>query len=339
MISKQYISQWHDARNEMGTRTLNVVAGDIGGTKSWLVWFVQSWQQPQKILFERQYDSTQFASARALLTRFFSDAGRESPPDRLFLALPGPVDARQVRLTNLAWLVDADALSRELEIADVRFINDFQAAARGVETLNKSDVCVLNAGVPKLGGTRVITGAGTGLGVAWMQAGGDGGKYTVYASEGGHMDFAPFNAEQSQVLAWLVHRYGHVSWERVLSGAGLSALFEYLSLQAGKPVLSSVDAAQVHARALQNEPTAQAAVQLFADVYAAWVGNLAVLYQPRGGLYLAGGISIHLQDWLKQERFMRVAAEKGRMAELVLQMPVYLITNPRLGLQGVMCLM
>lgn len=338
MISKQYISQWHDTRNEMGTRTFNVVAGDIGGTKSWLVWFVQSWQQPQKILFERQYDSGQFVSAGALLTRFFLDAGRESPPDRLFLALPGPVDARQVRLTNLDWNVDADVLGRELGIADVRFVNDFQAAARGVETLNKSDLCVLNAGVPKLGGTRVITGAGTGLGVAWMQAENEG-KYAVYASEGGHMDFAPANTEQSQMLAWLARRYGHVSWERVLSGGGLSALFEYLSLQAGKPVLPSVEAAEIHARALQSEPTAQAAVQLFADIYAAWVGNLAVLYQPRGGLYLAGGVSIHLQDWLKQERFMRMAAEKGRMAELVLQTPVYLIINSRLGLQGAMCLM
>ncbi|MDA8329062.1 MAG: ROK family protein [Betaproteobacteria bacterium] len=338
MTGKQYISQWHDARNEMGTRTLNVVAGDIGGTKSWLVWFVQSWQQPKKILFEQQYDSAQFASINALLIRFFSDAGRESPPDSLYLALPGPVDARQVRLTNLAWLVDADVLSRELGIADVRFVNDFQAAARGVETLNKSDVYVLNAGVPKLGGTRVITGAGTGLGVAWMQADSTG-KYAVYASEGGHMDFAPANAEQCQMRAWFEQRHGHVSWERLLSGSGLSALYEYLGLQAGQSVLSGVDAARVHALALQNEPLAQAAIQLFTDIYAAWAGNLAMLYQPRGGLYLAGGVSIHLQDWLKRERFMLVAAEKGRMAGLVSQMPIYLITNFRLGLQGAMCLM
>ncbi len=338
MIGKQYISQWHDAHNEMGTRTLNVVAGDIGGTKSWLVWFVQSWQQPKKILFEQQYDSGQFTSAQALLTRFFSDADRESPPDSLFLALPGPVDARQVRLTNLNWLVDAAVLSHELGIGDVRFVNDFQAAARGVETLNKSDVYVLNAGIPKLGGTRVITGAGTGLGVAWMQADSEG-RYAVYASEGGHMDFAPANTEQCRMLAWFEQRYGHVSWERLLSGGGLSALYEYLGLQAGQSMLSGVDAAQVHALALQNEPVAQAAIQLFADIYAAWAGNLAMLYQPRGGLYLAGGVSIHLQDWLKRDRFMLVAAEKGRMAELVLQMPIYLITNFRLGLQGAMCLM
>lgn len=338
MTGKQYISQWHDARNEMGTRTLNVVAGDIGGTKSWLVWFVQSWQQPKKILFEQQYDSVQFASVRALLIRFFSDAGRESPPDSLYLALPGPVGARQVRLTNLTWVVDADVLSRELGIADVRLVNDFQAAARGVETLNKSDVYVLNAGIPKLGGTRVITGAGTGLGVAWMQAD-SAGRYAVYASEGGHMDFAPANAEQCRMLAWFEQRYGHVSWERLLSGGGLSALYEYLGLQADQPMLSGVDAAQVHAFALQNEPVAQAAVQMFADIYAAWAGNLAMLYQPRGGLYLAGGVSIHLQDWLKRERFMLVATGKGRMAELVSQMPIYLITNFRLGLQGAMCLM
>jgi glucokinase len=338
MIGKQYISQWHDAHNEMGTRTLNVVAGDIGGTKSWLVWFVQSWQQPKKILFEQQYDSGQFTSAQTLLTRFFSDADRESPPDSLFLALPGPEDARQVRLTNLNWLVDAAVLSHELGIGDVRFVNDFQAAARGVETLNKSDVYVLNAGIPKLGGTRVITGAGTGLGVAWMQADSEG-RYAVYASEGGHMDFAPANTEQCRMLAWFEQRYGHVSWERLLSGGGLSALYEYLGLQAGQSMPSGVDAAQVHALALQNEPVAQAAIQLFADIYAAWAGNLAMLYQPRGGLYLAGGVSIHLQDWLKRDRFMLVAAQKGRMAELVLQMPVYLITNFRLGLQGAMSLM
>ena len=331
-----HMTRWHDAQNYFKTKTMSVIAGDIGGTKSWLVWFVQPSHQPLQIIFEQRYESAQFADASALLRRFMVDAGREIRPDRLCLALPGPLASRRVALTNLDWVVDADRLSHDLAVSEVRFVNDFQAAAAGIDILHKTDYLVLNPGLLRLPATRLITGAGTGLGVAWMQADANG-KYQTFASEGGHIDFAPANQQQCDLLVWLQQRYAHVSWERVLSGAGLAALYAFSNWAAGGQVAPvAQNAAQIDALAQQNDPIALAAVQLFADIYAAWTGNLILLFQPRGGLYIAGGMAIHLQSWLKKERFLQVALNKGRMAELVRSVPIYLVTNPRLGVQGAM---
>ncbi|MHB1678185.1 MAG: glucokinase [Sulfuriferula sp.] len=330
------LTQWHDTRDFFKTNAHSVIAGDIGGTKSRLLWAVQSMHQPLQVLFEQCYDSARFADATALLRQFMLDSGRQTPSSILCLALPGPLEQRRVVLTNLDWVVDADVLARDMVIPEVRFVNDFQAAAAGIDVLQKHDYLVLNPGLIRLGATRVITGAGTGLGLAWMQAD-RGGIYQTFASEGGHIDFAPANPQQSDLLLWLRQRYAHVSWERVLSGPGLEALYEFnYELTTGHAVSSPQTAAKIQAAALQNEPIACAAVQLFGDIYAAWIGNLILLYRPQGGLYIAGGMAIHLQSWLSNERFLRLATDKGRMADLVRNTPLYLITDPRLGVLGAM---
>lgn len=328
------MTQWQDSRNLLKTRILSMIAGDIGGTKSRLLWAAQPLHQPLRILFEHNYESAKFTDASALLRQFMRDAQRETPPDLLCLALPGPLNQRRVELTNLNWTVDADVLAGDLRIAAVRFVNDFQAAAAGVDVLQKTDLIVLNSGLIRLGATRVITGAGTGLGLAWMQAD-EQGTYQMFASEGGHVDFAPANSQQSDLLLWLRQKQAHVSWERVLSGPGLEALYEFnCELNRVPTAKLSLSASQIHAAALQQEPVACDTVQLFSDIYAAWAGNLALLFRPQGGLYLAGGMAIHLQTWLAAERFARIVSDKGRMSDLVRSIPIYLITEPRLGVLG-----
>ena len=334
MTSTSYTPQWHDPNNILGARPINCVAGDVGGTKSWLVWFIYRRLQPTELVFERSYSSTDFVSATALLLRFFADVGMHNTPQFVFLALPGPVDQQQATLTNLDWHLNATELAAELGVLDVQLINDFQAAAAGVETLHKSDYLTVNPGIARLGATRVITGAGTGLGVAWMQPD-RAGQWQVFASEGGHLDFAPSNREQWAVLEWLTTRHGgHVSWERVLSGDGLSALYAFATLNTGHEC--NLPAVQIHALALQGDALAVQAIQQFADIYAAWLGNLVLMFQPRGGLYMAGGVTIHLQSWLSGERFVQHMSNKGRMTQLIAHTPVYLITNARLGVQGAM---
>lgn len=324
-------SRWQDSRNALGASTVQLLAGDVGGTKSWLAWVELAWQQPARTVFEQRYASTDFPDAVSLLRRFIQDTGR-GLPDRICLAMPGPVGERRVRLTNLDWLVDADELARQLTVPDVRLLNDFQAAAAGVETLRKTDWRVINSGVPRLGGLRVISGAGTGLGVAWMQSD-ESGHWNVFASEGGHMDFAPSGAAQVALLDWLADQYpDHVSWERLLSGNGLSAIHAWMGRNAG--IDQAVPAHDIHAAALAGEPMAISAIELFCDIYAAWAGNLAVTFQPQGGLFLAGGMGIHLQDWIVTPRFREIMTAKGRMSPLVSAMPVYLVMNPRLGVQG-----
>jgi Glucokinase len=181
---------------------MEIIAGDIGGTKSWLVWVVGDAYASQKVRFEHVYASADFSDMGALLQRFMHDAAVGRAPDSLTLALPGVVQNKQAPLTNLDWRLDADQLAAQLSIPAVHFLNDFQAAAVAVETLTAADTCVLNVGQAQAGGIRAITGAGTGLGLAWMQADARG-VYQPFASEGGHADFAPANAQQDALLSFV----------------------------------------------------------------------------------------------------------------------------------------
>jgi glucokinase len=313
------------------------IAGDIGGTKTWLVWLAKSsaadLPQPR---FEQVYASADFASADDLLRRFMADAGASNPPGGVLLALPGALDGQRARLTNLDWTLDAAAMQRALDVREVRFINDFQAAAAGVETLTDADVVALNPRAAAVGGVRAITGAGTGLGLAFMLADA-GGRYRSFATEGGHVDFAPANALQVRLLERLRAEYGHVSWERVVSGSALNDLYRFCCAEQGSALPDeAVDGAALAVRAEAGEAAAVAALDLFIDVYGAWVGNVALLYQPFGGLYIAGGVATHMLARMQSPRFMAAATDKGRMRGVVERTPIFLITCKRLGVQGAM---
>lgn len=313
---------------------MELIAGDIGGTKSWLAWVTGDAEGGQQLRFERVYASASFATADDLIRQFIADAALPASPDSLLLALPGPLHAQHSTLTNLDWVLDAADMRASLGIARVRFINDFQAAAAGVATLTDADVVALNPQPAEPGGVRAVTGAGTGLGLAFMLADA-GGRYRGYASEGGHIDFAPANAGQARLLEHLRARYGHVSWERAASGQAMGDLYDFCRAeQNAAPPVDPIDGAALVARADAGDPTAVAALDLFVELYGAWVGNVALLYQPRGGLYIAGGIAVHLQARMQSPRFMAAAADKGRMRSVVERTPILLITNSRLGVQG-----
>ncbi|OYW38912.1 MAG: glucokinase [Hydrogenophilales bacterium 12-61-10] len=313
------------------------IAGDIGGTKSWLAWLAQtSAGGGRQLRFEQVYASADFESADSLIRQFIADAGASRPPDGLLLALPGALDGQRTRLTNLDWVMDAAVMQQSLGVAMVRFINDFQAAAAGVATLTDADVIALNPQTAVSGGVRAITGAGTGLGMAFMVAAADG-RYQSLATEAGHVDFAPANALQGRLLDRLRDEFGHVSWERVVSGSALKDLYRFCCVEQGcMPPDEEVDGAALAVRAAAGERAATAALDLFIDLYGAWVGNVAMMLQPFGGLYIAGGVATHMLARMQSPRFMAAATDKGRMRGVVERTPIFLITTPRLGVQGAM---
>jgi glucokinase len=313
---------------------MELIAGDIGGTKSWLAWVATRSHGVQLPRFEKVYASADFASAGDLLRQFMADAASTVPADAMILALPGPLDAQRVRLTNLDWTLDAAELQATLGIPEVRFLNDFQAAAAGVATLTGADVVALNPHPAEPGGVRAITGAGTGLGLAFMVAAADG-HYRSFATEGGHADFAPANARQARLLEHLRAAYGHVSWERVASGSAMNDLYRFCCAERRQAVPDGViDGAALAVRAESGDAAAEAALDLFIDLYGAWVGNVALLVQPSGGLYIAGGVATHLLERMRSPRFMAAATDKGRMRGVVERTPIFLITCKRLGVQG-----
>jgi glucokinase len=313
---------------------MELIAGDIGGTKCWLAWVTGEAAEDHQLRFEQVYASAAFATADDLVRQFIADSGAAAVPDRLLLALPGALHGQHARLTNLDWTLDAADMGASLGIAGVRFINDFQAAAAGVATLAADDVVALNPQPAEPGGVRAITGAGTGLGLAFMLADADG-RYRSYASEGGHIDFAPANALQARLLEQLRVAHGHVSWERVVSGLAMDDLYRFCGGgQDALPPGEAVDGAELVARAAAGDMAAEAALDLFISLYGAWVGNVALLVQPRGGLYIAGGIAAHLLERMQAPRFLAAATDKGRMRGVVERTPILLVSQTRLGLQG-----
>ncbi len=326
---------------------MEIIAGDIGGTKSALAWAAGTDHASCEVLYERVYASADFADATALLQQFMRDAQSQAKPESLVpkcltLALPGAVYKQRAKLTNLDWTLDAADLQGRLGIETVQFINDFQAAANGVATLTASDTLPLNPQPVEALGVRAITGAGTGLGLAWMVTDAHG-RYRTFATEGGHTDFASANAQQSRLLDFIRAQLkqknlsDHVSWERLVSGLGLDVIYRFCVHEVGGVLPDhAVDGAELDALAASGDAIASAALDLFVDLYGAWVGNVALLYRPAGGLYIAGGVSVHMQQRMQSPRFMAACTDKGRMRSVVERTPIFLIINRRLGVQGAM---
>jgi glucokinase len=317
---------------------MNIIAADVGGTKTRLIY--ADTDEPGKVLFEARYLSSEFDSFEPLLETFIHDSGSSvSEVDSLTLALPGLVSDTTAHLTNLPWVIEKQSLKDVFGIENVAFMNDFQASAFGTSQLLEKDQIVLNPGASGKGGvsdnlTRVAVGAGTGLGVAWAQD--DAESTHAYDTEGGHIDFAPANEEQIRLLQFLQQRHGHVSYERILSGGGLVSLYEFCTGKQGTEMnLADITAEWINNQSQHNE-AADRAMSLFVQIYGAYIGNIALLFKPHGGIFITGGIAAKMIKRMQSEEFINAYLNKGRMRTLVEQIAVYLVTNERIGVLGAM---
>ena len=321
-----------------------VISADIGGTKTLL--HAEFKDGPIQKHYERLYSSHDYPSFSGVLRDFLEEpeiAGMGKNPASACFAVAGPIAGQSARLTNLPWLMNAADIAREFSIPSVKLINDFAAVALSVEVLASTDLVTLQAGRPYAGEMRVAVGAGTGMGGAWLVWHRD--RYVPLSSEAGHTDFAPADELQDQLLQYLRKKFGHVSVERVLSGPGLTNIFNFLSdFQGGDPgdaqglipMHLGVDgAAQVSDLAFKHKhPIAVKAMNLFIDIYGAYAGNLALAGLSRGGVYVAGGIAPKIIDKLREGGFMKAFCDKGRFSALMGEIPVHVVMNPKAGLMG-----
>ncbi|MCK5725799.1 MAG: glucokinase [Thiotrichaceae bacterium] len=310
-----------------------ILAADIGGTKSWLS--LCEWDakvKGAKPVYEALYASADFDDFTSLLQHFLQAAELEANHviDTMCLALPGVINNGRCRLTNLDWALDREALQSTFTIPTVLFVNDFQAAAIGTKSLKADDFICLNAAAVDKKAITVVTGAGTGLGMAWMDS--TQASQQLFSTEGGHCDFAPTTVEQMSLLRFLLEQYEHVSYERILSGAGLVQLYRFYQPDHKQTTQ------EINALARQGNAEANAAIRLFVAIYAAYIGNLALLYKPAGGIYIAGGIAKHILPWMQEKAFINHYLHKGRMRHLAENTAVFLVTNNRLGLEGAILL-
>lgn len=304
---------------------MNVIAADIGGTKSLLA-IVDT--ASGKLLHEARLMNREYPDFYSLLSTFMHSG--TARVQGLYLALPAPVNSERVSLTNLHWVISSRELKARLGINQVTFINDFQAAAIGTTTLGNEQLLVLNDQPVDNTGVRVVTGAGTGLGVAYMLWQQD--HYQPISSEAGHTTFAPMDDEQLALRNYLSGKYGHVSYERILSGPGIEDIFRHLGRHETIP--DTLSAKWINQQASDGNATAHRTMQLFARVFGAFASNLAVTFKPRGGLYITGGVSAKTAHWLQGDEFHEAFTHKGRMSQLASATPVYLVNNENVGLQG-----
>ena len=314
------------------------LAGDIGGTKTLLQAFKAG--QERTPVHCKSFPSAGFAGLGEIVEIFLQEAAIQNVASACF-ALAGPVSGRKAKLTNLTWEVDADALGTRFQIPQVMLINDFEAVGYGTAALGGDDLLTLQQGQSQAHGIRIVVGAGTGLGVAWLSWTNDG--YSVHASEGGHIDFAPGDDLQFALLQFLQQRYGHVSYERIVSGPGLVAIYEFLrdekyaipTAELINSMKSGDAAAEITRYALeQKEPIAIQTLELFIRIYGAFVGNIALAALPRGGVYIAGGIAAKIASEIQRGEFLNNYLDKGRFRELLQTFPVSIVMNAQVGLLG-----
>lgn len=335
---------------------MNVLAGDIGGTKTWLQ-IVDYADQGQiySVLYEQRFASSQYPSFEQLLIEFAGSAQQAGVdlPETGCIGVAGPVDIDAsgnctAKVTNLPWRLEARKIAKDHGLRHLYLMNDFQVIGYGLELLTDDEIVVLQKGRYLAGRShapQALIGAGTGLGQGLLiwEGGVDDGHYVVYASEGGHCDFAPGSDEQRELLNYLSTRQTRVSVEDVLSGRGLVNVYRFLADKYPQDVHASLlrlmeqgdAAAAVSEAALSGtDELAHHAVSLFVEVYGTQAGNLVLTTMAVGGIYIAGGIAPKIQEFFNTDIFLSAFCNKGPMCELMATIPVNLVLNPKVGLKG-----
>ncbi|MBS0615228.1 MAG: glucokinase [Verrucomicrobia bacterium] len=297
-----------------------LLVGDVGGTKTHLALF-----EGMKCVREERYFSREFPSLKEIVRNF-----NPGPVEKACFGVAGPVENNRCHATNLPWVIDA----KDFDIKKVWLINDLVATAWGIGSLKSEELVTLNDGQPRKG-HRAILAAGTGLGIAGIFW--DGKEHHPFPSEGGHVDFAPRDETEKLLWLYLKKKYGHVSYERVISGPGLEHLY-WFYLESGRtheklgeedlPVIITHKAVQGESKACRE------IVEWFCCLYGSVAGNIALQFMASGGVYVGGGIAPKIISILKEGFFMRGFSEKGRFHDLLSSIPVHVIMNENTALLG-----
>lgn len=319
--------------------TLRVLAGDIGGTNARLAILEVDGPREARILHEARYRSSTAPGLAPLVARYLAESGAK--PEAACFGIACPVVNGDCEAPNLPWRVNVRALARDIRIPRTAIINDFRAVGLGLHSLSDNEVEVLQQGIADEYGPVALIGAGTGLGQGYLLW--DGSQYVVHPSEGGHADFAPTDALQRELLAFLANRFDRVSSERVLSGAGIAQIYRFLTSTgelAERPEvrdeMARNDPAEVIARhgLASSDPLSVKALDIFARAYGTAAGNFALTILATGGVYVAGGIARKIVRRLASGAFMETFRDKGRLSHVVARIPVRVILTDDVALYG-----
>jgi len=316
-----------------------ILAGDIGGTRTRLAAFEVEGSKLNRVV-EKSYPSQQHGGLAEIVASFVKTEG--IPVHSACFGVAGPVRGGRSKISNLSWTVDARELAQQLRLDSVGLINDLEAYAYGVDALESKDLVTLNAGLEDAEGNRAVISARTGLGVAGLYW--DGFRHHPFACEGGHTDFAPRNELEIELFRYLLKKHGHVSTERIVSGPGIKSIYDFLrdAKKAEEPswlkeqMDKAPDAPALIAKTANEKkaPLCEQTMSLVMGVYGAKTGDCALSYMSTGGIFICGIIAARNLRWMQDPAFMESFLNKGRMRDLLKDMPVTVVLNDDCGLMG-----
>ncbi|MGM0632031.1 MAG: ROK family protein [Pseudomonadota bacterium] len=317
---------------------VHFLVGDIGGTRVRLR-VVEADREGWRIRHEAEWHSHDFDSLETAVLSFLDELSRSErcALQGAWLAVAGPVIDGRVQFTNLPWETDRRVLSSRLALPEVHLVNDLEAMAHIIPALDRRSLVTIQRGRASPG-RGLLVSVGTGLGMTTWS--GRSCHLDVLPSEGGHSDFAPRTEWQAALSGWMDRRYRHVSYERLASGTGLAALYDFIHEQAGSRPADEAASdrkrpAEIVRRAGVGDERACEAIDQFARILGAFCGNAALHAMATGGVYLAGGVIRSIHPYLSEDNFNHPFRDKGRMETLLRRVPVHALTSPEPGLEGI----
>jgi glucokinase len=309
-----------------------IVAVDIGGTHAR---FALAEVANGRVAHLGQPATLKTAEHASFQTAWEAFAAQNAAPlpRAAAIAIACPIAGDVLQLTNNPWIIRPALIPEKLGVDAHVLVNDFEAVGHAVAQVDEADlrhICGPEAALPAQGSISIV-GPGTGLGVAQLFR--DGADYHVIATEGGHVDFAPLDAIEDQVLADLRKKYRRVSVERIISGPGLAAIHHILARIEGREIPEREDKALWAAALDGSDSLAAAALDRFCLSLGAVAGDFALAHGPCA-VVIAGGVGLRIADHLPRSGFAQRFVAKGRFESLMSRVPVKLITHPQPGLFG-----
>lgn len=338
-MGKAKVKQGRSASKKRApAREPTVLVGDVGGTRTRLALYARG---ARKAIAETIVRSGEHAGLEPIVERFLEEGAHARPGAAVF-GVAGPVRGGKASITNLPWTMDERALARRLRIPRVMLANDLVVGARGCLEMRAADLEVITEKAPaKKGENLGVLAAGTGLGEArllWID-----GRHHPLATEGGHCDFAVRSPLEAELWHFLAERYpDHVSAERVVSGAGLGAIYDFFVSRERTPEPAEIaerlaggdrNAVICELGLAGAHRPAALAVDLFARIYGAEAGNVALRELATGGVFVIGNIGSIIVP-ARRELFLEGFLAKGRFRPLLATIPVAVVRDPLVGLRG-----
>jgi len=316
-----------------------ILAGDVGGTKTLMSLHHENNGNPIEVKTIK-YISRDFESLEAIIQDFLQKC--DGVPMAAAFGIPGPVENGVVKSTNLPWIIDENLLIKHTGIPLVKLINDLVATAYILPKLTRDEITNIKEGVISKSPERyVVVAPGTGLGQSFLIK--KDGKTIAIPSEGGHADFAPTSETEAGLYRFLLKKFGHVSYERVISGIGLPNIFDFIvEIKKEIPEKETLEKMKGHDRAVvisemalaKADKVCEEALHLFVSILGSHAGNLALTFRPDGGVFLGGGIPYKIIPKMLDGTFVSRFVNKGRMRSVLENIPVNIILNNQAALKG-----